>query len=101
MPDESKMQRIITCLNGKSFGEDFPEEKGLLLIDWSCDQQWRRFIYSNSRGRLLPDAGWTHVLKAMGCSDEAATGSIRFSLGRFTTEEEIGFAVEAMRKVLA
>lgn len=42
----------------------------------------------------------SHVLKAMGCSDAAATGSIRFSLGRFTTEEEIGFAVEAVRKVL-
>ena len=42
----------------------------------------------------------SHVLKAMGCSDEAATGSIRFSLGRFTTEEEIGFAVEVVRKVI-
>lgn len=42
----------------------------------------------------------SHVLKAMGVSDEAATGSIRFSLGRFTTEEEIAFAVETVKKVL-
>jgi cysteine desulfurase len=42
----------------------------------------------------------SHVLKAMGCSDAAAAGSIRFSLGRFTTEEDIRFAVEAVKKLV-
>jgi cysteine desulfurase len=36
----------------------------------------------------------SHVLKAMHVSDVAAAGSIRFSLGRFTTEEEISFVLE-------
>ncbi len=35
----------------------------------------------------------SHVLKAMGRSDEDALASLRFSLGRFTTAEEIDHAV--------
>jgi cysteine desulfurase len=36
----------------------------------------------------------SYVLRAMGVSDELAHSSIRFGLGRFTTEEEVGFAIE-------
>lgn len=40
----------------------------------------------------------SYVLKALGLGDDLAHSSIRFSLGRFTTEEDVNDAVEMVRK---
>jgi cysteine desulfurase len=42
----------------------------------------------------------SHVLKALGLTDEQAQASIRFSLGRATTNEEIDFAINHVVDVL-
>jgi len=49
-----------------------------------------------SSGSMEP----SHVLKAIGLNDEDASSCLRFSLGRFTTEEEIDYVIEQVRKTI-
>ena len=43
----------------------------------------------------------SYVLRALGRSDELAHSSIRFTIGRFTTEEDIDYAVQLMKEKVA
>jgi len=43
----------------------------------------------------------SHVLRALGIGDELASCSVRFSLGRFTTREDIAKALDIIRDAIA
>jgi cysteine desulfurase len=42
----------------------------------------------------------SYVLKSLGVGDELAHSSLRLSLGRWTTEEEVDFAIEQIAKAV-
>ncbi|MFK7865008.1 MAG: IscS subfamily cysteine desulfurase [Pseudohongiellaceae bacterium] len=43
----------------------------------------------------------SYVLRALGLNDELAHSSLRITIGRFTTEEEIDYAIEKIREAVA
>ena len=43
----------------------------------------------------------SYVLRALGRNDELAHSSIRFSIGRFTTEEEVDFTIKLIKEKIA
>jgi cysteine desulfurase len=42
----------------------------------------------------------SHVLLALGLSHELAHGSLRFTLGRYTKEEDIDYVLEVLPKIV-
>ena len=57
-------------------------------------------LTSTGSACMSHSTGISHVLKAIGLSDEKASSSIRVSISRFTTDEEIEYFLEKFRKIV-
>ncbi|EKD37509.1 MAG: hypothetical protein ACD_75C01102G0003 [uncultured bacterium] len=92
-------------VNGPSLAVRHPGNANLLFQDFANHD-----ILSGLQPQVAASTGSactsgtpepSYVLRAMGLTHEEASSSIRFSLGRFTTDEEVEIAIEATLQVLA
>jgi cysteine desulfurase len=62
--------------------------------------QMREIAVSSGSACSSADPEPSHVLMAMGLSEDLARASLRFGLGRFTTREEIDVAIGAVTRAV-
>ena len=86
----SKQHRLPNTTNICFAGVD--GESLLLLLN--------ELAVSNGSACTSASTDPSHVLKAMGLSDDLAYSSVRFSLGRFTTEAEVEAAIRHVTTVV-
>ena len=60
----------------------------------------RTIAVSSGSACTSADPQPSHVLKAIGVADDLAKSSIRFGLGRFTTQEEIEYTIATVKKIV-
>jgi cysteine desulfurase len=72
----------------------YVESEGLIL---ACN---KNIAVSSGSACTSASIEPSHVLKAMGLDDDLAHSTLRFSLGRFTTEEEIDYAIEQVKNTV-
>ena len=72
----------------------FPGIDGEALLISLCDD------VAISSGAACTAADPSHVLKALGHPTDLALASLRFGLGRWTTEDEVAFAVEQVSETV-
>lgn len=87
-----RMQRLP---NNANFSFSFIEGEAILLgLDFEG--------IAASSGSACSSSSFapSHVLEAIGLDVETARGSVRFSLGKYTTDEDIDFTISSLEKII-
>lgn len=87
---------IMRLPNNVNVSVDFVEGESMLL---NLDLQGICASTGSACSSSSPES--SHVLLATGCSHERAHGSLRFTLGKWTAEEDIGQVLEVLPKIVA
>jgi cysteine desulfurase len=74
----------------------FPRVDGEALI-----MNMKNLAVSSGATCSSTDPGPSHVLLALGLSEDLARSTLRFGLGRFTTEEDVQLAAQAVAQAVA
>jgi cysteine desulfurase len=85
-PLANQQQRLTHNLNCSFEGVD---GEALLM-------SMKELAVSSGSACTSADPEPSHVLRAIGVSDDLTRASLRFGLGRFSTEEEVDFAIETV-----
>ena len=99
---EESLLKLRGCIrNGPAFNQ-LPQISNLQFTNCQASELMTRLnkhiaVSSGSAcSSVSPEP--SHVLIAMGLTEEEAHSSIRFSLGRFTTKEELDYAIPRIRE---
>ena len=103
---EKLLQLEKTTLNGHAT-ERLPNNLNITFHNISSDQLMTEMndvavsAGSACTSEEIGDVQYSHVLHAIGLNEEAGRSTIRFGLGRFTTEEEVDYVAERINSVLS
>lgn len=91
-PDFESDDRVVSNLNVSFVGVE--AEALVLYLD-----EYR--IMCSKGSACETDAGSSHVLEAIGLSEEEISGAVRFTLGRNTTKEDIDYVMIFLPEIVA
>ncbi len=99
-------ERVRSCGDVQLHGEDVPRLPGVLNIAFGGVEgetllmALKDLAVSSGSACTSATVEPSHVLKGMGVEDRLAHSSLRITLGRYTTEEEVRFAADKLCETL-
>ena len=73
----------------------FPNMRGEVLLHLL---ESKKVYVSTGSACASKNKSYSHVLEAIGLDDKHKEGAIRFSLSKYTTEEELMYAIDTLKK---